>query len=370
MAIDPGFATAVLHGVGAPVTPQNIAGLSGWAQAEGGSGHNNPFNTTQGAPGATNFNGVGVKVYPNLNVGAQATIQTLKNGRYGGIIAALQRSDPRGLAAAIGASPWGTSGSLVSQTIAAALAGHPQVPVGGTSRPVTAAIPGTPAIKLANTIGGGLDTQALMEAVIKREAAHPINVSGKVTAGPNFLGDVLSAKQSGLYNTPTQNVTSTIPGSPGVPGSGSLRTTGAVDPAAHGDNINPLGDPRWRLTRTDMGVDANADPGTPIHAMNASQVVQILPNWYAGQPLVLMKILSGPDAGKYWYVSEQITNIPHVGQTIPRGGVVAAYAANGTGIEIGWGDPNTNSRTAAGPHYTEGAVTPEGSDFLHHVLRH
>jgi len=365
--IDPGFATAVLRGVGAPVTPQNIAGLSGWAQAEGGSSHNNPFNTTQGAPGATNFNGIGVKAYPNMNVGAQATIQTLKNGRYGGIITALQRSDAKALAAAIGASPWGTSGQLVSQTIAAALAGHPQVPVGGMARPITAiTIPGTPNTSLPTQIGGGLNVKALAEAVLKQQVQRPIDTTGKVHA-PNALADYVHAVRSGQFNAATINSANPVPGTPAT---GSLRTGGLTQLTGSGSNLNPLSHPDWKIGRTDMGVDANATPGTPIEAINDSKVVQIVPNWYAGQPLVLMQLTAGPDAGKYWYVSEQIAQIPHRGQRIARGQTVAVYAPSGTGIEIGWGSPTTNSRTAAGPHYAEGAVTLEGSDFLHHVIGH
>ena len=232
-------------------------------------------------------------------------------------------------------------------------------------RGVVMRIPGQPPQRLGTQIGGGLNTEALAQAVLQKEANRPINTTGKVSFN-NPLKDYAAAEQSGHFNAPTMNATSTIPG---TPGSGSLRTGGLDHLTGHGSNLNPLG-PDWHIGRTDMGVDANAAPGTPIEAINDSKVVQIVPNWFRGQPLVLMQLTSGPDAGKYWYVSEQIAQLPHIGQHIQRGGTVAVYAPSGTGIEIGWGDPNTASRTAAGPHYTEGAVTPEGLSFLHHVLHH
>ena len=109
-------------------------------------------------------------------------------------------------------------------------------------------------------------------------------------------------------------------------------------------DVDPLG-PAWTLGRTDQGVDATAPVGTPIRAINKSKVVRIVPNWYAGQPLVLMKLEAGPNKGKYWYVSEQIDHLPKVGEVIKRGGVVARYAPSGTAIEIGWG-------STQGPGYT------------------
>lgn len=145
------FAVSVLKGVGAPVNQRNVAALVGWAKAEGGNWNNsaryNPLNTTQGAPGATPINSVGVKAYNNWQQGINATVQTLKNGNYGGILKALQASNPQAVASAIGASPWGTSGAAVAQTISAALGGKYNIS-GGISlagSPASPSSPGTPA---------------------------------------------------------------------------------------------------------------------------------------------------------------------------------------------------------------------------------
>src|SRR5215831_763575 len=107
----------ILRGVNAPVTPQNLQAVDAWQRAEGGGALNNPFNTTQ-AGGVSSYNSVGVQNYATPQVGIQATIDTLRNGRYGPVIAALQQGNsPQAVAGAVGASPWGTSGQLMSQIL-------------------------------------------------------------------------------------------------------------------------------------------------------------------------------------------------------------------------------------------------------------
>ena len=111
-----GFAEALLQKLGAPVTQENIKFLDAWQRAEGGS-PDNPFNTTQDAPGARNFNSVGVKRYASMEQGLEATLKTLLNGRYGGIVQALrQGTSAKAAADALAASPWGT-GALVQKIL-------------------------------------------------------------------------------------------------------------------------------------------------------------------------------------------------------------------------------------------------------------
>jgi murein DD-endopeptidase MepM/ murein hydrolase activator NlpD len=77
--------------------------------AEGGFVHLNPLNTTQPAAGATIWNSIGVRTYPDWTTAIRATTQTLKNGQYRGILAALKAGDNAlAVARAVGASPWGT----------------------------------------------------------------------------------------------------------------------------------------------------------------------------------------------------------------------------------------------------------------------
>jgi peptidoglycan hydrolase CwlO-like protein len=107
------WARALLKNLGVPVTDANVSAIVSWEMAEGGhwynTAHFNPLNTTQSEPGATSMNSVGVKAYTSWEQGFTATITTLFNGYYAGILAALERGDdPQAVANAVGASPWGT----------------------------------------------------------------------------------------------------------------------------------------------------------------------------------------------------------------------------------------------------------------------
>ena len=107
------WAQAVLKSLGMPITADNVAAVVAWEMAEGGHWYNtayyNPLNTTQSMPGATIFNSVGVKAYTSWAQGLKATVITLHNGYYGGILEALSRgNDAQAVADAVAASPWGT----------------------------------------------------------------------------------------------------------------------------------------------------------------------------------------------------------------------------------------------------------------------
>ena len=107
------WAKALLEQLGMPLTQQNAAAITAWELAEGGHWHNsahyNPLNTTMPEPGAMAMNSVGVKAYLSWAQGYTATIATLRNGYYGGILAALRAgSNAIAVADAVAASPWGT----------------------------------------------------------------------------------------------------------------------------------------------------------------------------------------------------------------------------------------------------------------------
>jgi hypothetical protein len=123
--------------------------------------------------------------------------------------------------------------------------------------------------------------------------------------------------------------------------------------------INPL---RYvnHWERTDQGVDANMPVGAPILAPCPVKILAVIPNWYAGQPLVYFELLDGPQAGQVQYVAEEITGIAQPGLTLQKGQVIARYAASGTGIEYGWSTLNgvTLARVTGG--YEEGQVTRAG----------
>lgn len=107
------WAQALLTAIGAPVSPENLRAITAWERAEGGHWSNgarfNPLNTTQRMPGSAPMNSVGVQAYTSWSQGLTATVTTLRNGHYGGILAALRAgSCAPCVAAAVGASPWGT----------------------------------------------------------------------------------------------------------------------------------------------------------------------------------------------------------------------------------------------------------------------
>lgn len=91
---DQAFWALVLADMGAPDTPSNVQGLQAWSEREGGGGAWNPLNTTRPEPGSTFFNhlssGTGVQNYTSMQQGAQATADSINNGRYPSIVAAFK----------------------------------------------------------------------------------------------------------------------------------------------------------------------------------------------------------------------------------------------------------------------------------------
>ncbi len=141
-----------------------------------------------------------------------------------------------------------------------------------------------------------------------------------------------------------------------------LRLELIAAPVTRASYVNPL-EYVTVWGRTDQGVDASLPLGAPILAPGRIKVLAIIPNWYAGQPLVYFELLDGPDAGRVQYVAEQITQIAPAGSILQRGQAVARYATSGTNIEYGWStiDGVTLARATTG--YEEGQVTPAGQSI-------
>lgn len=111
------FYREILSRLGLPQTSENLLFMEAWRKAEGGKASFNPFNTTMKAPGATNYNSVGVKNYLSKEQGIDATVRTLQKGYYTEIIAALRRGDDAtACASALAKSPWGT-GALAQKIL-------------------------------------------------------------------------------------------------------------------------------------------------------------------------------------------------------------------------------------------------------------
>lgn len=161
----------------------------------------------------------------------------------------------------------------------------------------------------------------------------------------------------------------------GLPGSGIVQVTRLTGPvstpgggqacsassgfAPAGSGIDPI--PGFTIGRDDMGVDAGAPVGTAIYAPLDSQLVEVVPGWYAGQPLLLFRFLHPPAGAPtaYWYVAEQITPVSTIaGTTFHAREAVARFAPSGTGIELGWGSPTSSGRTLAQQMGDSAAANP------------
>ena len=111
------WAREFLDRIGAPTSKANLHAIVSWIQAEGGHARWNPLNTTHEAPGATDYNWVGVKDYLTFESGMDATVETLEYGAerglygYRAIKHNLVASRRAGLTLrAVEASTWGTGG--------------------------------------------------------------------------------------------------------------------------------------------------------------------------------------------------------------------------------------------------------------------
>jgi len=149
-------------------------------------------------------------------------------------------------------------------------------------------------------------------------------------------------------------------------GGASGGSTSAVHPVTIKQLLyaNPFGGP-VNPERIDQGQDFSMAPGTPIKAIGAGVVQGIMGGWYKGQPYLAYKLTQGPNAGKTVYLAEQIVPDVHAGQQVAAGQTIATYASSGTGIEMGFANPNNWQQTLAQATtgYTEGEVTPAGQAF-------
>lgn len=115
--------------------------------------------------------------------------------------------------------------------------------------------------------------------------------------------------------------------------------------------------------RTDMGVDVCLTPGDPILALGDGIVAGIARRWFKGQPYLWYELTSGPDAGRYVYVAEQVVLLAQPGQTVAAGEVIGTYAGRGTCLETGWSTATGATLAQASTGYREGQVTPAGVSF-------
>lgn len=131
------FADDVLNGLGAPITQTNRSLVYAWVFSEGTKAQNNPLATTEPAQGATQFNSVGVKNYPDYRTGLDATLRTLTNGYYNGIVNDLRKGnqDPYNIVKnnASEFDKWGTGAGLIESSLGSLSGTPPGSPIKGAS---------------------------------------------------------------------------------------------------------------------------------------------------------------------------------------------------------------------------------------------
>jgi hypothetical protein len=155
----------------------------------------------------------------------------------------------------------------------------------------------------------------------------------------------------------------------GYAGFPHFTTGGQTGPVAAG---SPTGGyvypfpPGTVLGRTDQGVDANMPVGAPIGAIGDAQVMGTQSNWFQGQPMIWEKLLSGPMAGRFVYLAEQINNL--ASGTLTGNQALAHFAPSGTGIEMGWATASGQTLAQATSGYSEGQVTAAGQDFRNFIM--
>lgn len=138
---------AYLKAVGAPITGANVKFLNTWQRYEGGATNNdatnNYLNTTWGK-GFKSINGVGVKAYPTLDVGAQAFASTLTGNRdYGGLLQGLHAGDPYKYASRVtpGLETWVSGNPSGNPGYAAKILGGTATP---EPQPAASGVPAAP----------------------------------------------------------------------------------------------------------------------------------------------------------------------------------------------------------------------------------
>lgn len=174
------FATALLASLGARNTPENVRFVNAWIRAEGTRAAYNPLATTQGAPGASSFNSVGVRNYPNFQTGLDATVKTLNNGYYGPIVTGLRSgtASAQQLAQAVANSPWGTGSGVLR--VLGSNGGGPITPPAAAPVPPATAVPSTPSAPTSTPNIAG----ALLTSLGQSPGAQLNSIMGAIASTP------------------------------------------------------------------------------------------------------------------------------------------------------------------------------------------
>jgi murein DD-endopeptidase MepM/ murein hydrolase activator NlpD len=222
-----------------------VQALDAWQAAEGGFVHLNPLNTTQAAPGSTTWNSVGVKSYPDWKTAIRATTQTLRNGQYRGILAALKAGrNAEAVARAVAASPWGTGdfSPYIGQRYVVATDGADLSAINAmVTRAQAAGL--TYVVVLLGSSEGTFDQQSFLDAFLPSAHAANIRVYGADVPGlTNPQADIARALSEVTYTTPDLDridgiVADLAPGPDGTLNAAAAQTYGTGLRAAVGPDL-------------------------------------------------------------------------------------------------------------------------------------
>lgn len=227
------FFAAVLRGIGAPVNKNTLRLMRAWQSGEGTEATWNPFATTTTRSGSTNFNdlgsGVGVQNFRSFQDGVSATIQTIKNGHYPGILQSLQKNKPAKYIATNFDDEWSTwgTGHLVADRLGAVSSGKvPQT----TTQTTTVPSQGTPAQDITNPL---VDYRSIMakvdasrDAFINQSRSNYFNAQKGIAPDPlavlkvfknysDSLGEARAAMYGGTTKPPVSSTISPDDVTPG-----------------------------------------------------------------------------------------------------------------------------------------------------------
>lgn len=164
-----------------------------------------------------------------------------------------------------------------------------------------------------------------------------------------------------LIDYGVKNAKAAFANSPSSGSSGGSSSSAAGPTITSGQAPLPHG-ATWE--RTDQGRDASAPAGSPITAIAAGVVSEIVPDFYAGQPAVVIDSPGLPGGATGIYYAEQLIPGVHQGEQIQAGQQIGTVAQQGSGLEFGfWKNGQTLAQATTG--YVEGEVTAAGELFDH-----
>lgn len=112
----------------------------------------------------------------------------------------------------------------------------------------------------------------------------------------------------------------------------------AVAAKTQGYYVNPLSKVANLVAeRIDQGADFGGSG--PVIAIGDAVITETNGGGWPGGPFMSYRLTSGPFAGRYVYVAENITPSVSVGQTVRAGQQIATMFDGGAGIETGWAAP-------------------------------